>query len=432
MFHSIDGLEHGVFYISSIKKDETNNTLIFYLMNGGNIKEQYGSADEMNDTFQEFMDKGLFVEIDDKVFNVIHFSSIGKAELGNDYLVNITVRTGEPIIGKFDNEQDRDELYDAIVNTAFGGGGGGTPTQSGGKLIQKPTKDDFPATGDTKCAYVAKDTDKLYYWDATEKEYVDIAGGSGDAVLAEKIVSNVACGAAPVSTTFPKDMTFTEFAKTILVKDVAPTITTSFTGTGTKEVGTTVNGTTMTLNITNNSSYTKAAYTIKEINFYVGNTKVNTQAYSATKATYTHTYSTAITTNTTVKAELVYNTNKTMSGTGTFEFIYAKFYGVIKTTADMSDTLAQSLLSSLTKTLTKNKGFTYSNVTLDDERFCYMYPASYGMLTSIKDGNGFEQIDGYTPTAVTISYPTNNASVSYVVWTLDDPATGTGFTQIYS
>ena len=135
MFHSIDGLEHGIFYISSIKKDETNNTLIFYLMNGGSIKEAYGSASEMDDAFQEFMNKGLFIEIEDKVFNVIHFSSIGKSELGNDYLVNITIRTGESIIGKFDNEQDRDNLYDAIISTSFGGGGG-TPSVSGGKLIQ--------------------------------------------------------------------------------------------------------------------------------------------------------------------------------------------------------------------------------------------------------------------------------------------------------
>lgn len=61
-----------------------------------------------------------------------------------------------------------------------------------------------------------------------------------------------------------------------------------------------------------------------------------------------------------------------------------------------------------------------------------MYPSSYGTLSSIKDGNGFDQTNGYTRYQVNITYPTNNAKVSYYVYLLNDSTTGNGFTQIYS
>lgn len=431
MFKSIDGREHGIFYISSIKKDATNNTLIFYLMNGGNIKEQYGSADEMDNTFQEFMDKGLFIEVEDRVFNIIHFSTVDKADMGNDYLVHIVVRTGETIIAKFDNDADRDALYDSIVNSNWGGGGG-TPTSSGGKLIQKPTFDDFPSTGDTKNCYVAKDTDKLYYWDATTKEYVEISGGSGDAVLTEQIISNVTVGAANAGSVFKKDMSFTDFAKKILTKDVAPSITAAtFKDKGTnntagvREKGVTVPGVDFAVTI---SAGTMDRSKLKEVNFYVGSTKVKTIAIN-TNNNYSFSYTGNIINNTTVKAELVYDGTKTSTKTATYEFIYARFFG--KTNVDLDSSNISTFLASTIKTVVKGNGYT-GTIDLNDERFVYAYPASYADLKSIKDGNGFEQIDGYTPQIITISYPTNSDSVQYKVYTLDDPATGTGFKQIYS
>lgn len=161
MFRTIGGYERGVFYISSIKKDPDNNTLIFYLMNGGSIKEQYGSVDEMNNTYQSYMDIGLFVPIYDRIFNTLHFSTVGKVDIDNRYQVHIVIRTGETIIGDFNTAAERDKFYETVMDTSFGGG-----------LVQEDTFNDFPEKGKDNVVYLAKDTGQTYYWDKATQTYV--------------------------------------------------------------------------------------------------------------------------------------------------------------------------------------------------------------------------------------------------------------------
>lgn len=61
-----------------------------------------------------------------------------------------------------------------------------------------------------------------------------------------------------------------------------------------------------------------------------------------------------------------------------------------------------------------------------------MYPSSLGNLTSIKDGNGFSQMDSYTKYTVNLTSPVNGKTVKYYAYLLTDATTGTGFTQIYN
>ena len=61
-----------------------------------------------------------------------------------------------------------------------------------------------------------------------------------------------------------------------------------------------------------------------------------------------------------------------------------------------------------------------------------MFPASFGLLTSIKDGNGFSQLEGYIKTTVNLTSPINGDIVSYHVYFLTDSVTGSGFKQIYA
>lgn len=437
-----------VMWITSLKNGDDSKTapnyeLLIYQGDGGRpLIETFTSASERSDRRDAIIAAGYFFELNDIQYNICWVQSIAKIDVGNPMLdgnlaknptCSVTFANGRTLYGIFDSEQDRDDFYDLLASLSAGGGGGGTPIQTGGKLIQKPTKDDFPKPGDTKNTYVAKDKDIMYYWDASANEYVALGSVGGSAVLEKQIVSNTICGAAAANTTFNKDMTFTEFAEKILRKDITPIISTSFKDKGTsvnagiREKGVSVPGVTMTLNITNLSQVTVP---IKEVNFYVGSSKVNTVSYTNNKSSYSYTYNTAITNDTVCKAELIYDGSKVSSGTGKYEFIYGRFVGV--TQVDIDNSNVNSFITTASKDLVKSKAKTWSNITLNDERFVYMYPQSYGMLSDIKDGNGFGQIDGYTPSVVTVNYPTNNDSVQYYVWVLDDPATGTGFTQVYS
>lgn len=254
------------------------------------------------------------------------------------------------------------------------------------------------------------------------------SGGGGATRLEKEIISNIAVGAAAAGTIFPQSQSFTDFAESILRTDIVPTISTSFSGTGIKEKGTSVNGSTATLTITNLPSVTVE---IKEINFYDNNILLKTIPFAAGKSVYTYTYTSLIKDNTTLKAELVYGANKKVFGTGTFTFVYASYYGTTQLSS-VGDEQAQALIASFSKTVKTSKALTWSNIVLNDARFCYMYPVSFGTLSSIKDGNGFSQIDGYSSTTVNIVSPLSGETVSYYVYLLTDPATGSGFTQIYA
>lgn len=259
-------------------------------------------------------------------------------------------------------------------------------------------------------------------------EVLALISGSKNASLEKEIISNTGCGAAPSGSIFPQGQTFTQFAEKILRKDITPTISTSFSGTGVKEMGTSVNGTTMALKITNLGAVTVP---INEVRFYVNNALVDSQAFVDGKSDYKYAYGDPISVNTSVKAELLYQTNQKSSGSGNFSFVYASYYGVTALPS-ISDTDATSLATSFSKSIKAVKSLNWENITLADERFCYMYPASFGALSSIKDGNGFSQIDGYIVSTVNLTSPVNGNIVQYFVYLLKDSATGTGFKQIYS
>lgn len=276
-------------------------------------------------------------------------------------------------------------------------------------------------------------------------------GGSGGTVegcceLEWDITSNKDCGAAPAKTFFRKGLTFTEFAEKILRTDIAPSINVSFSNVGIKECGYEIPSSLMKLNITNKSDVT---YTIDKTNFYLDSSLVGTD--TGDKASFQYNYTTVIKSDVpkvfTPRAEVVYDSTRTTSGkNGTFQFVYASYYGMCNI-GTITDTIANNIISQWTvnntsgaKTITEgtfskrisaSRAFDYTNVTLNDQRFFYMYPASLGALTNILDGNGFKYLDSYTATTVTVN-TTNGQSVPYLVYLLTDPTTNTGLIQKYS
>lgn len=242
-------------------------------------------------------------------------------------------------------------------------------------------------------------------------------GGGGDASLETDVTANLAVGAIASGTTLAQGTTFTEFAQKLLITEIAPTTTFTASGSGVKEVGTSV---TPTLTLTISSAGTGTPVSIK---FYDGSTLLDTQSYVSGTNTYTYTMS-AVTTNTTVKGVLEYkksdNTNATVEKSATYTFVMASYYGAVTTApTDKAGIIA------LTKNVKNTKAQT-ATFTLSNQRSCYCYPASFGNLTSIKDANNFEYLSSYTKTNVTVD------DVSYNVYTLTDPVTASGFKQVYA
>ena len=117
--------------------------------------------------------------------------------------------------------------------------------------------------------------------------------------------------------------------------------------------------------------------------------------------------------NTSIKAGSV-------SASGIIRAYALSYYGIIN-----SSTITENDISSLSSRLSSSKSHTYT-VNLAEQRIVYMYPQSFGTLTSIKDANNFDYINSYTRT--TLSYN----GVDYYVYILTDPVTITGFKQIFN
>ena len=254
--------------------------------------------------------------------------------------------------------------------------------------------------------------------DKIEKINVGVPGGEGgDAALQEDVTSNLAVGAIANGTTLEEGLNFTEFVKKLLITEIAPEITFTASGSGIKEVGTTVTPT-YTVNITKTGTGTPVS-----IDFYRGSTKVDSQNYVAGTNSYTFT-DTDITTNTTVKGVLNYKksngTNATIEKSASYTYIMASYYGAVAAAP-----VDKAGIVALTKNVKNTKALT-TTFNLSNQKSCYAYPALFGNLTSIKDSNNFEYLSSYTKTTVDVD------GTTYNVYTLTDPVTATGFKQIYS
>ena len=109
-----------------------------------------------------------------------------------------------------------------------------------------------------------------------------------------------------------------------------------------------------------------------------------------------------------------------VSASGTIRAYALSYYGVIN-----SSSITEDDITSLSSRLSTSKSYTYT-VSLSEQRIIYMYPQTFGTLTSIKDANNFDYINSYTRT--TLSYN----GVDYYVYILTDPVTITGFKQIFN
>ena len=312
-----------------------------------------------------------------------------------------------------------------ILGGGESGGGGGTTNYN--SLSNKPKINNVELSGNKSLSDIGIDKATVSSLGLVKPDgttttidangVLSAVGGSGDASITENITANVEIGGIASGETIAQGTSLTSFAKKLLIKETAPTVTFTASGSGVKEQGTTVTPT-LTLSISSAGTGTPV-----EIEFYSGSTLLDTQSYVSGTNTYTYTMS-AITDTTTVKGVLKYkksdNTNATVEKTATYTFVMASYYGAVTT----APTTAGEI-TALTKVVKTGKGQT-ATFNLSNQRSCYAYPASFGDLTSIKDANNFEYISSYTKTNVTID------GTSYNVYTLTDPVTASGFKQIYA
>ena len=96
------------------------------------------------------------------------------------------------------------------------------------------------------------------------------------------------------------------------------------------------------------------------------------------------------------------------------------YYGVIS-----GNELTLEDVAKLNKATNTSKSYTVT-YNLTNQRSVFLYPSSFGTLSTIKDANNFDYINSYTKSEITID------GVHYYVYILTDPVTISNFKQIFN
>ena len=215
-----------------------------------------------------------------------------------------------------------------------------------------------------------------------------------------------------------KNKTTKEVLESILFPYQKPIISFSISpNTMVYENGTTVSSIKFTI------SATKKSDSIQSIKVYDGSTLLTTITSGvASGGTFTYTYSCNITSNTTLKVE-VSDGISTASATKNITFGYKSYYGFVADGTTVNETVIKALQNNVLKT---SKALNYTGINCTDSKIVYAYPQNQGLLSSILDGSGFDYIDSYDYTNITID------GVNYNVYVMIDPTTLDGFTQKFA
>ena len=165
-------------------------------------------------------------------------------------------------------------------------------------------------------------------------------------------------------------------------------------------------------------------------NFDIDNNLINTISSDCSNGgafSYTFEPSISITSNTSNSYfKVIVNdgvTNVT-ANTNSFTFVYPYYYGVINNDAEINE----NLIKSLTKQVVAKGNETYS-YSPNFQKMVIAYPKSYGVLKSILDPNGFEQIASFTLTELNIS-GLDRTSQPYYVYS-NQASTNTNFNMTF-
>ena len=217
--------------------------------------------------------------------------------------------------------------------------------------------------------------------------------------------------------TFPVGTDIEEIIKEMLVKYQPPTVSLSLVPDRTlyDVVTETVS------EIRLKAATTKKTKPITKIEFYVGSTLVNTVTSGVSGGgTFSYDYVPAqpINTNTTFKAVVYDNENKSSSSTKSIKFVANSYSGIAD--ASVSDPSA-TVIKSGTSTLKDVRNFVFNNITTSWGKPFYAYPKEFGALTYIKDEpNNINYFDSFQQSEVVVD------GINYYCYTLIDPTAAEG------
>ena len=266
-------------------------------------------------------------------------------------------------------------------------------------------------------------TDDIYRLDITTDTGTIITpnlkgGGSGGSEVFDRTDLTAVTVGGLNSGSSVKNKTTKEVLESILFPYQKPTVSFSISpNTTVYESGTAVSSIKFTI------SATKKSDIIQSIKVYDGSTLLTTITSGvANGGTFTYTYSCNITTNTTLKVEVSDGTS-TVSATKNITFANKSYYGFVADGTIINETVIKALQNNILKT---SKALNYTGINCTDSKIVYAYPQNQGLLSSILDGSGFDYIDSYDCTNITVD------GVNYNVYVMIDPTTLDGFTQKFA
>ena len=232
-------------------------------------------------------------------------------------------------------------------------------------------------------------------------------------------------GGIPAGTNL-NNMSIQDVLTKLLYPYVAPTVTTSiiYTPTG----GIYEYGQVVTVNQIK-TTITKKSEDIININFYENGSLLKSLTNSVSSGgNFSCTISKDITSSISnnyfqVKVKDA-SGNVITSNTSALNFYYPYYYGVINANVDITE----SLIKGLTKQIVVkgNKTYTYNP---NYQRIVIAYPKSYGVLKSILDPNGFEQLNSFTRLEISITGLDKTSQVYYVY--VNDASTNANFKMTF-
>ncbi len=171
-----------------------------------------------------------------------------------------------------------------------------------------------------------------------------------------------------------------------------------------------VNGITLTATLTKKTS------PLFKVEFYMGNTLLNTQECVDGTTVYTYEYTGVISDTTTFSAKGYDRNSKSNTASITYNFFYPNFS--CTTLSEIADiTIDEITTNGAMRLETKaNKALNFTGVM---SRYVFCYPQSWGTISSIVDSTGYEYINSFQRVSLIYTSGTDNVPMyAYISKTL--------------